>query len=783
MNKTIRCSLVLLVALNFASAVGRGQQPASRPADPGATTVDARVADLLGRMTLEEKVAQLCCLEAKAFSDASGKPDAALAEKLLAGGIGEIGPVRQPIGQEIGFKNAVQRYARERTRLGIPVIFHDEGCHGVLAPGATSFPVPMGLACSWDPDLVRRVFDVVGAEMRARGSQHALAPVLDICRDPRWGRTDETMGEDPFLNGTLGTAVVRGLQGTDAEHIGDEHVAVTLKHFAGHGAPEAGVNRAPAHLGPRELCESHLIPFEMVIAAAHPAAVMPSYNEVDGVPSHENKWLLQDVLRAKFGFQGLIASDYGGVGDLEHFHHVAANKSEAALRAFNAGVDMDLPSGSNYAELVALTRGGKISERAVDAAVARVLRLKFQLGLFEHAYADASRAEAVTRLDSSRQLALEAARRSIVLLKNKDDVLPLVKERYKTIAVIGPHSDDARLGSYSGDPWYRVSVLDGIKRKVGSSVRVLHAKGCSITTNESDSSRKAWEKVEHQAFPTTEQSEADIAEAVDVAKQAEAIVLVIGENELISREAWSQRHIGDRASLDLFGAQNELAERIFDLGKPVVVYLMNGRPLAIPDVVERADAVLEGWYMGQETGNAAADILFGDVNPSGKLTITIPRSVGQVPIYYDQKPSSRSFAYVDSKNTPLFPFGFGLSYTKFEYGEPQLAATSIKPDGQTVASVTVTNTGSRAGDEVVQLYVHDKVASVTRPVRELKGFKRVGLAPGASETVSFTITPDMLSLYNIDMKRVVEPGEFEIVLGPSSAFGKSVTLRVEDDAR
>ena len=741
--------------------------------------IEQRVADLIKRMTLEEKTAQLrTAWELEAITDTNNNFDPQKAEKILRDGLGGFGPVRLHIAQEVEFRNAAQKFVLEKTRLGIPLIFHEEGCHGMLAPEANSFPVPIGLACSWDEDLVERVFTVVGAEMRSRGVQQALTPILDICRDPRWGRTDEMLGEDPFLNGRLGIAMVRGMQGLDPERIGDGHVATTLKHLTGHGQPEAGVNRAPAHLGRRELFESHLVPFQMVVAAAHPAAVMPSYNEIDGVPSHINRWLLQDVLRKQFGFDGLITSDYFGIRDLREFHHVAETDADAARRAFDAGVDMDLPAGANYTELVGLVKAGKISERAIDTSVARVLRLKFRLGIFENPYAEAATAKALAGRESTKTLALEAARESIVLLKNKDGLLPLAKGAHKTIAVIGPHAADTRLGSYSGEPPYTVSILAGIKSAAGDSVKVLYAKGCSITTNEGSSAMRAWRYVDRQQFPSTNDDQAGIAEAVKVARDADLIVLVLGENELICREAWSADHFGDRASLDLFGRQNELAEAIFNLGKPVVVYLMNGRPLAIPHIVEKADAVLEGWYMGQETGHAAADILFGRVNPSGKLTITIPREVGQLPIYYNHKPSSHGYPYLDADNRPLFPFGFGLSYTTFAYSRPVLSAAEMKTNGRVEISVTVTNTGKMAGDEIVQLYIHDKVASVTRPVAELKGFRRVSLAPGKNETVSFTITPDMLAFYDMEMNRVVEPGEFEITLGPSSSEGKTALLRV-----
>jgi beta-glucosidase len=738
-----------------------------------------RVAGLLKRMTLEEKIAQLRAdNRSNEVADAGGNFDPTKARLVFGAGLGGFGSLGRPIREEVAFRNAVQKFMRENTRLGIPLIFHAEGCHGYLSPAASSFPVPIGIAGSWDEELIERIYAAVGAEMRSRGVDQALTPVVDICRDPRWGRTDETLGEDPFLNGRLATAMVRGLQGRDPEHIGAGHIAATLKHFTGHGQPEAGVNRAPVHLGRRELYESHLVPFAMVVAAAQPAAVMPSYNEIDGVPAHANRWLLQAVLRGQFGFDGLITSDYSGISDLRDFHHIAATDADAALRAFAAGVDMDFPVGKNYAHLAELVKAGKISEAAINERVARVLRLKFRLGLFENPYADADAAEALLKQDSTKALALEAAQKSVVLLKNQNGLLPLAPGKYKTIAVIGPHAADTRLGSYSGEPLYNVSILDGVKRAVGDGAKILYAKGCSITTNEGPSPMRAWNFVDRQQLPTAEADRVDSAQAVKLASQADVIILVLGENELICREAWSDEHFGDRASLDLFGRQNELADELFKLGKPVVVYLMNGRPLAIPHIVESAAAVLEGWYAGQETGHAVADILFGQVNPSGKLTITIPREVGQLPIYYNHKPSSRGFAYVDADNRPLFPFGFGLSYTTYEYGEPRLRALEMKTTGSAEVSTTVTNSGKVAGDEIVQLYIHQKVASVTRPVRELKGFQRISLAPGESKVVRFSITPDMLALYDEDLKRVVEPGEFEIIVGPSSDGGKIALLRV-----
>jgi beta-glucosidase len=744
---------------------------ASRP-------IDRRVDDLLGRMTTREKVQQLrgvWQMEPQIFTNDQFDPQRA--KTMLGDGIGAIGPMDDVAEAEVARRNAIQHYLVEQTRLGIPAMFHDEACHGYRTIGASSFPAPIGLACSWDEDLCTRVFSAVAMEMRARGVSHALTPIVDIVRDPRWGRTDETTGEDPYLNGKLGAAMVAGLQGTRNGTIAPDHIAATLKHYVGHGAPLGGVNRAANDIPPRDLYDAHLVPFRMALQA-HPAAVMAAYPEIDGVPAHNNHWLLQDVLRREFGFDGLIVSDYDGIEYLNSPHHVAASMKEAALKAFNAGVELNLPKGVAYQQLTALVESGQISQRALDAAVRDVLRLKFMLGLFEHPYGDAARAVQLAELDSSKALALESARKSIVLLKNADNVLPLSTDKYKTIAVVGPNAASARLGSYSGDPLYKVSLLDGIRAKVGDRASVVYAEGVSIATNLPESSREAWDKGPQPTLPTTQEANDSIAAAVEAARNADVIVLALGENELYTREAWSTQHIGDRASLDLPGRQDELADAIFGLGKPVVVYLMNGRPLATPRVVEEASAVIEGWYMGQETGNAAADVLFGDVNPSGKLTITIPRASGQVPIYYDYKPGSRLYDYVDVSSKPLFPFGYGLSYTSFEYADPALSATTMQPNGSATVSVAVTNTGQRAGDEIVQFYIRQKTSSVTRPVKELKGFQRITLAPGEQKIVTFPVDRGTLEFHDIHMKRTVEPGDVDLMVGPNSDELKKVTLKV-----
>jgi beta-glucosidase len=784
MNLTTTWMGVIVIAALFAA--GTWAQPTSVPANAiyknPAEPVQRRVDGLLSQMTLEEKVQQLRCLSGAGNQlQANGTFNADRAATLLGNGMGQVAPADDDAEHQVALLNAIQKYLMEQTRLGIPAILHDEACHGFRTTGASSFPTPIGLACSWDPALFEQIFDVVGGEMRARGVSQALAPVVDICRDPRWGRTDETLGEDPYLNGKLGAAMVRGLQGSADGTIAPGHVAATLKHFAGHGAPQSGINRAPNDVSLREMYDAHLVPFRIAIQEAHPAAIMPAYTEVNGVPAHNNPWLLQDVLRKQWQYDGLVVSDYDGVEYLASVHAVAADGADAAKKALMSGVDCNLPAGAAYRNLTQLVQEGNLAESYIDSAVRRVLALKFAMGLFENPYGDAEKAVALANLESSKALGRKAAQESIVLLKNANDVLPLTSQKYHTIAVIGPNAASARLGSYSGDPLYKISVLDGIKKRAGDAARVVWAEGCKIITNLPESSYQAWNRGIAPQYPAEEETRASIAEAVKVAKDADVIVLVLGENEVFSREAWAANHLGDRAELDLPGPQSQLADAIFALDKPVVVYLMNGRPLAIPNIIEKADAVLEGWYMGQETGSGAADIIFGDVNPSGKLTITVPRSVGQLPVYYDAKPGARIYNYVDETNKPLFPFGFGLSYTTFDYATPTLSAATIRKDGKASISTVVTNTGAVAGDEIVQFYIRQRVSSVTRPIKELRGFQRITLKPGESKTVVFGVTRDTLAFHDVNMNYTVEAADFDLMIGPNSAVTKRATLRVSDE--
>lgn len=786
--RTVRARLLVaaiaaVTVLSSAATSAREAPPLYRDAK---APIDARVEDLLGRMTLEEKIAQITTVwTEKNKVLTGGKFDSAKADKLYPSGIGQFGRPTdvQEVGspyltpflderQTVELVNAIQRHAA-KSRLGIPVLFHEEGLHGHAARNGTSFPQAIALASSWDPELLERVFTLVAREIRARGVHLVLAPVVDIGRDPRWGRIEETYGEDPYLVGELGVAAVRGFQGPTLP-LAKDRVFATLKHMTGHGQPESGTNIGPANISERVLRTNFFPPFTAAIQRGNAQAVMPSYNEIDGLPSHANRWLLTDILRGEMGFKGVVVSDYFAIEELVKIHGVQGDGVAAAARALNAGVDVDLPDGKSFSLLPEALKKGLVTQQRIDDAVRHMLRLKFMAGLFEAPYADAKYAAAVTGNAEGRTLAAEAARKSIVLLKN-DGMLPLRADGAKTLAVIGPHAAHVDIGGYSNVPRQVVSILDGIKAKVGNRAKVTHAEGVRLITSGD------WHTDKVELADPAENRKL-IAQAVEVAKQADHVVLAIGGSSAVFREAWAMNHLGDRSDLGLIGEQDELASAIFALGKPVTVVLINGQPLSIPHVIERANAVVEGWYGGQETGAAMADILFGDANPGGKLPVTIARSVGQLPFFYGQKPSAHRGYHFDSKD-PLFPFGFGLSYTTFEIGTPRLSSAQIDASGTVEVSVDVRNTGKVAGDEVVQLYVRDVVSSVTRPVKELKGFKRVTLQPGESKTVQFKLGPDTLGFWNEDMKFVVEPGEFTVSAGPNSADLKSSTLTVAHSDR
>lgn len=747
---------------------------------------DERAEDLLSRMTLEEKVAQMLCVwrqKGATLVDDEGRFDVEKARLAFGDGRG-LGQVGRPsdAGGGLGARrmaeltNAIQRFFVEETRLGIPVIFHEECLHGHAAPEGTSFPQPIGLGATFDPGLVERLYAMTAAEARARGTHQALTPVVDVAREPRWGRVEETFGEDPYLVARMGVAAVRGFQG-DATFTDKRHVIATMKHFAAHGQPESGTNCAPVNVSLRVLRETFLSTFKAAIQEGGALSVMPSYNEIDGVPSHANRWLIEDVLRGEWGFRGFTVSDYFAIRELEAAqsfsgHHVARDGKHAASIAVLAGVDIELPDSDCYPFLVELVREGTIPESVIDDRVRPMLRAKFLLGLFDDPYVDPAEAERIVRERSHRDLALEAARKTITLLKNDGGILPLRPGATKTIAVIGPNADRVMLGGYSGMPLRASTVLQGIRDRAPARVDVLYHEGCTVTIGGS------WTQDEVTAADP-EENRRSIEEAAALAAQADVVILAIGDNEQTSREAWARNHLGDRASLDLVGQQEELFDAIAATGRPVVAVLFSGRPPSPRQVAAKAAALLEVWYLGQESGRAIADVLFGDVNPGGKLPITIPRSVGHVPAYYNYKPSARRGYLFDSVD-PLFAFGFGLSYTAFAFSNLRLDREEIEIGESARVSVDVTNAGHRAGDEVVQLYIRDVVSSVTRPVKELKGFRRITLAPGECQTVAFDVTPEHLAFFDIDMAWRVEPGQFRLMVGSSSREQdlQSVTLRV-----
>lgn len=751
---TLLCSGLLLAQ--------RGPMVYKDPTAP----VEARVKDLLSRMTLEDKCHQIDIWNLK--KDVSSP-------ELLKKVIYDLGDtIRSGIGF-LQFKtqmdveaynvqfNAIQKYLVQQTRLGIPAISNGEGCHGFVGnkDKSTVFPAAPLLGSTWDTSLIESVYAAVAKEMRSYGITHAATPVIDLLRDPRFGRSEEFLGEDPYHVAQMGVGAIFGLQGRDALIDGD-HLIACAKHFAAHGQPEGGTNLAPANFSERILRENHFFPFEMAVKKANVRTVMASYNEIDGVPNHANKWLLTDVLRGEWGFTGYVISDYDAVNRMVTRQHASLNQAEAGMKALAAGMDFECPSNWNeycFRFLPQLIRSGEIRESLLDSAVARVLRNKFIMGLFEHPYIQtATDAEKTAIQKKNSMLALHAAEKGIVLLKNENHTLPFNQSKIRRLLVVGPNADEVHYGNYSNDQTPGVSILEGLSTYGKGKFEVIYTEGFKIYEN--DTTIPASEK-------TIAAENARIQKAVDLANTCDAILLVMGENELTCREEW-KGHTGDRFDLDLLGRQNDLAKAIFSLGKQTAVLMINGRPLSINYLAEKAPAILEGWYLGQEQGTAVANVLFGKVNPGGKLAVTIPRHVGQLPVYYNHKPYVHESPYITGEYAPLYPFGFGLSYTQFTYADLKLSSKKIAPDGSVKATVTVTNSGDADGDEIIQLYLRDMVSSVTRPVQELKDFTRVHLKKGESRTITFLVTPGKLQFYGPDMKRIVEPGEFELQIGKSS---------------
>lgn len=744
-------------------------------------SVEERTEHLLSQMTLEEKLGQLGAVWATDLIDNQKHFVQAKAEQKIASGIGHVSRVGavsllKPQASA-AVANDIQAYLVKQTRLGIPAIVHEESCAGYMARDATTFPQAIGLAATWAPELIEEMAGVIRTQMRAVGAHHGLAPVLDVCRDPRWGRVEETFGEDPYLISRIGVAYIRGLQNHDLR----EGVVATGKHFLGYGTTEGGLNWSPAHIPERELREIFALPFWAAIQEAGIASMMNAYHELDGIPCGASKELMVDFLRDEMGFDGVVVSDYFTLDMLKVYHRVAADKAEAALLGLEAGIDIELPATDCYGDpLRQALKDGRIRMDLIDLSVSRVLRQKFQLGLFENPYVDINHIPTVFNTPSQRDLSLELARKSLVLLKNADHLLPL-SPQLESIAVIGPGADSIRL--LQGDYHYpshsegvvtseinteaptpmrdlagidflqhfvpSVSVLAGVQKLVSPQTKVYYAPGCEITS-----------------FDTS-----GFAEAVAAAEKAQVAVVVVGEKSGLSKESTTGESL-DRAEIDLYGVQQQLVEAIYATGTPVIVVLLNGRPLSIEWIDEHVPAVIEAWLPAQEGGTAIAEALFGKLNPGGRLPITIPRSSGQIPVFYNHKPSGGRTHwqgdYIDLPASPLYAFGHGLSYTEFAYRHLHVSPNPVQADDTVMISLSVQNVGTMAGDEVVQLYLHDPIASVTRPVQELKGFQRVTLAPQEQKTLTFHVPVRQMAFYDRNMQLVVEPGEIQVMVGSAS---------------
>jgi len=747
--------------------------------DPRAS-IEERVKDLLALMTLDEKLAQLGCLWSTAFVSTGALDVDTIVEKMPHG-IGQVTRIGASTGlhpeESAAFMNTIQKVAVERTRLGIPVIVHEESTGGFCHRDATVFPQGIGLAATWDPELVRQVAEVIRTQMLAVGARHALAPVLDVARDPRWGRVEETYGEDPVLIGILGTAYIQGLQGGDLR----EGVAATGKHFLGYAMSDGGRNWGPVQLGPRELREVYAEPFVAVIRNAELATIMNSYASVDGLPCAGAPAILTSLLRDELGFDGTVVADYGAVAMLMHHHHVAATPGEAARLALLAGLDMELPAVDCFgAPLRAEIEARRVPIEVIDTAVRRVLRLKFQLGLFERPYVDASAASAAFDTPEQRVLARQGVAESTILLSN-DGILPLAPT-LKRIAVIGPGADDERLlqgdyhypahlemiyaappdvdlsgllvpqatGRYAPGPYFtpHVTPLAGLRAALGKDVEVKYARGCEVQGDD----------------------RSGFAEAIRAAREAEvAVVVVAGRSGLLRPVTVGEGN--DAASLDLTGVQQELVQEIAGTGTPLVVVVLCGRVHTLASIADRANALLQIFPPGEEGGNGLADVLTGKVDAGGHLPVSLPRLVGQVPNYVGLRAGGDHAMffgdYIDSPTSPLFAFGHGLSFSTFDYSDLSVQATNTtEPIG---ISITVRNVGEREGSQVVQLYCHDEVASVARPIRMLLGFARLSLAAGQASRITFTVHPSRLAFYDPQMRFVTEPGDFTFSIGASSS--------------
>jgi beta-glucosidase len=648
--------------------------------------------------------------------------------------------------------------APANDRLGIPFMKFGEGLHGLWYDGVTVYPQAIACASTWDPELIKKMASQTALEARALNITHCYSPNLDVITgDARYGRVEESYGEDPYLVSRMGVAFIQGMQGMGEERFDENHILTTAKHFIGYPENRRGINGGFSDMSERRLREIFLPPFEAAVKEAQVGCVMPGHQDFNGVPCHMNTWLLNDVLRGELGFDGFLVSDNNDVGRLQTMHFIPETRAEAAILGLKAGVDMDLVLGKpldlyTYHSIVIKDTLEKNTDlvKYVDQSVSRILSAKYKLGLFGSKLKEA-KTDTIVSKKAHQDYAYEMAKKAIILLKNNNDLLPLDMSKIKSLAVIGPNATEKRpakgtyslLGGYSGLPPFYVSALDGITNKVDGKIKINYAKGCDLLSD----------------------SKTNFPEAIAAAKNSDAVVLVIGGSRKTGGEGV------DRSSLDLYGVQNELVEAIHKTGKPIIVVLINGRPLTINYIAENIPSILETWYLGMRSGDAIADAIFGDVNPGGKLTVSFPRSVGQIPVTYLERPDfigSGKGLYKDTDKTPLFPFGYGLSYTTFKYSEPKLESASINAGGATTVSVKITNTGIRDGDEVVQMYVRDDYASVGRYNKMLKGFERISLKPGETKTVTFNLGFEELNVLNQGMKKVVEPGTFTISVGASS---------------
>ncbi len=748
-----------------------------------------RVADLLGRMTLPEKIAQMYAhwlilspdgnhrIRTDAFCQAATSED--LMEMLKLG----VGQITRPLGthpvepkEGVRALNALQKFLVEETRLGIPAMSHEECLPGLMVKGATLFPSALNYGSTWNPELIERVGEEIGKEARQIGCHQGLAPVLDVSRDVRWGRTEETMGEDPYLIGVLGTRYVKGLQGEDRK------LLATLKHYVGHSFSEGARNHAPVHLGFKELNDVFMLPFEMAVKQANAGSVMPAYHDIDNEPCHSSVFLLTDVLRHQWGFNGLVVADYAGINLLHSHHAVAKDKAEAAAQAFDAGLDIELPGFECAEHLQQAVERGQIAEEKINKIVARVLTEKFRIGLFENPYVDESQVSLQSK--TTRDLAKEVALQSVVLLENKG-ILPLDVSKKPKVAVIGPTADD-QLAMFSGYSFpvhlivanmqeervqYAKTPLLALTERLGGG-NVTYAKGCEILTERNPEAPMFpgdvdSEKAVDRRSPVSRDT-SQIEGAVACARQSDIAIVFVGDLAGLFQTG-TVGEGSDTDSLLLPGVQEELLKQVVATGTPTIVVMTSGRPYSLNGLEEQAAAVLMAFEPGQEGAEAIADLLTGQANPSGRLVVSIPKNVGAVPFYYNHK--------LKSGGTPIayhfgtrYPFGYGLTYTQFEYGELTIPQDRVDiSDGSIALSVELENKGGRAGCEVVQVYVRDVLASLVRPVKELKAFKRVTLQPKEKAVVSFSIPVDMLNFTSMDNQRVVEAGEFEIMIGASSS--------------